>query len=40
MTDAAAIKKNNLEFIELSREYTKTVAFILKDNANKDSWKI
>ena len=38
MTDAAAIKKH-LEFIELSREYTKTVAFILKDNANKDSWK-
>ncbi|MFA7019850.1 MAG: alpha-1,6-glucosidase domain-containing protein, partial [Sphaerochaetaceae bacterium] len=38
MTDTAAIKKH-LEFIELSREYTKTVAYILKDNANKDSWK-
>ncbi|HBT51140.1 MAG TPA: pullulanase, partial [Petrotoga sp.] len=30
---------NHIEFFELPREYRKTVAFIIKDNANNDQWK-
>ncbi|PNR95736.1 type I pullulanase [Petrotoga sp. 9PWA.NaAc.5.4] len=30
---------NHIEFFELPKEYRRTVAFMIKDNANNDSWR-